>query len=77
MCVARHQRLTPIIPATQEAEIRRTTVQRQLGQILLETLSEKQTKEKRTGGVAQEVACLPSKREALNSNSSIVKKKNK
>jgi hypothetical protein len=33
--------LTPMIPATQEAEIRRTVLQSQPGQIILETLSQK------------------------------------
>jgi hypothetical protein len=33
--------LTPVIPATQEAEIRRITVQSQPRQIVLETLSQK------------------------------------
>jgi hypothetical protein len=35
----RHQRLTPVILATQEAEIRRIMVQSQPKQIVLETLS--------------------------------------
>jgi hypothetical protein len=38
---AGHQWLTPIILATQEAEIRRITVQSQPGQIVLKTLSQK------------------------------------
>jgi hypothetical protein len=38
---ARLQRLAPIIPATQEAEIRRIAVQSQPGQIVCETLSRK------------------------------------
>jgi hypothetical protein len=49
----RHQRLTPVIPATQEAEIRRIVVQSQPRQIVLETLSQKNPPQKRTGGVAQ------------------------
>jgi hypothetical protein len=43
------QCLTPVIPATQEAEIRRITVQRQPGQIVHETLSQKHPSQKRNG----------------------------
>jgi hypothetical protein len=39
--IARHQWLMPIILASQEAEIRRITVQSQPGQIVRETLSRK------------------------------------
>jgi hypothetical protein len=39
--LARCQWLTPVILATQEAEIRRITFQRQIGQIVYETLSQK------------------------------------
>jgi hypothetical protein len=39
----RHWWLTPIVLATQEAEIRRTTVGSQHGQIVPETLSRKTT----------------------------------
>jgi hypothetical protein len=44
----------PVILATQEAQIRRTAIQRQSGQVVYKTVSQKnkQTK-KRTGGVAQ------------------------
>jgi hypothetical protein len=49
------QWLTPVIPAIQEAEIRRITVQSQLGQIVRETLSRKTISQKRAGGVAQGV----------------------
>jgi hypothetical protein len=40
LMLVRCWRLTPIIPATQEAEIRRTEVQSQPGQIVRETQSE-------------------------------------
>jgi hypothetical protein len=44
---------TPVILATQEAEIRRIPVQSQPGQILRQTLSQKTFHKNRTGGVAQ------------------------
>jgi hypothetical protein len=48
--------LTPVIPATKEAEIRRIEVQSQLGQIVQETLCGKNpSQKKRGGGVAQVV----------------------
>jgi hypothetical protein len=55
--MARCQWLTPVIPATQKAEIRRITVQSRPGQIVHETLSRKYLtqKKKRAGGVAQGV----------------------
>jgi hypothetical protein len=49
---ARHQWLTPIILATQEAEIRRITVRSQPRQIVP---SRKKTSQKRAGGMAQDV----------------------
>jgi hypothetical protein len=48
--------LIPVIPATQEAEIRRIIALSQPGQIVCETLSQKyltHTHTQRTGGVAQ------------------------
>jgi hypothetical protein len=39
----------PVILAIQEAEIRRITVQSQPGQIVYETLSQKNSTQKRTG----------------------------
>jgi hypothetical protein len=46
--------LTPVIPATQEAEITRTTVQSQSGaNSSQDTISEKNPSQKRAGGVAQ------------------------
>jgi hypothetical protein len=46
----------PVILATQEAEIRRTAIQRQPRQIVHGTVSQKKSpSQKRTGGVAQDV----------------------
>jgi hypothetical protein len=48
--------ITPVILATQEAEIRRTAVQSQPGQIVCEILPQKKKKsQKRAGGVVQGV----------------------
>jgi hypothetical protein len=47
--------LTPVIPATWEAEIRRIEVRGQWGQTVHETLISKITRVKWTGGVAQVV----------------------
>jgi hypothetical protein len=56
MSWAKHQWLTPVIPATQEAEIRRIVVQSHIGQIVQEIQSQKYPKQKKkTGGVAQGV----------------------
>jgi hypothetical protein len=66
-----------IILATQEAEIRRMVGQRQLGQVVHKTISKVPEigTQKKDDGVNQVVECLPSKREALSSNSSIKKKR--
>jgi hypothetical protein len=48
-------RFTPVILATQEAEIRRIVVPSQPGQIVCETLSRKYPIQKKAGGVAQAV----------------------
>jgi hypothetical protein len=53
LSMARCQWLTPIILATQEAEIRRIVVQSQPRQIVRETLFQKYPSQKRAGGVAQ------------------------
>jgi hypothetical protein len=45
--------LIPVILATWKAEIRRIVVQSQLGQIVQETLSQKNLYKNRAGGVAQ------------------------
>jgi hypothetical protein len=47
--------LTPVIPATQEAEIKRISVRSQPRQTVHETLSQKNHHKKRAGGVAQGV----------------------
>jgi hypothetical protein len=47
--------LTPVILATQEAEIRRIPVPSQPGQIVHGTLSQKSPSQNRAGGVAQGV----------------------
>jgi hypothetical protein len=69
------QQLMPVIPATQEAEIRRIEVQSQPRQIVLETLPQKYPTQKRAGGVAQMVKYLPSKCEAKFKSQSHKKKK--
>jgi hypothetical protein len=43
----------PVILATQEAEIRSIVIQSQPGQIVGETLSRRNSSQKRAGGVAQ------------------------
>jgi hypothetical protein len=53
--LAGHHWLTPVIPTTQEAKIRRITVQSQ-PRIICETLSQKNPSQKRAGGVAQGVS---------------------
>jgi hypothetical protein len=73
--VARCRWLTPIIPATQEAEIRRIVVQGLPGQNESETLSQIYPTQKRAGRVDQVVECLPSKHESLSSNPKTTGKK--
>jgi hypothetical protein len=66
--------LTPVILATQEAEIRRMAVQSQPGKIVCKTLK-KNPSQKRTGEVTQVIRAPASKCEALRSNPSTAKKK--
>jgi hypothetical protein len=68
---------TPVILATQKAEIRRTMVQGQPRQTVCKTLSPKYPTQNRAGRVAEVVECLPSKHEVLSSNHSMEKKKKK
>jgi hypothetical protein len=65
----------PVILATQEAEIRRITVQSYPRQTVHENLSQKYLTQKRADRVTQVVEYLHSKCEALISNSSVTKKK--
>jgi hypothetical protein len=77
--------LTPVILATQEAEIRRIEVQNQPGQIVRYLKKKKKItkkgsnlstdKKKSADGVAQVAGHLPSKHEAFSSNPSAKKKK--
>jgi hypothetical protein len=53
MLKAKHWWLTPVILATQEAELRRIVVQIGPGQIVYETLSRKTLHKNRAGGMAQ------------------------
>jgi hypothetical protein len=65
----------PVIPAIQEAETKGITVRSQPRKIVLETLSQTYSTQKRTGSVAQAIEGLSSKCEVLNSNSSTNNKK--
>jgi hypothetical protein len=67
----------PVILATQEAEIRRTVVQSQPGQIVLKILSQKYPMQKRAGRMAQVLEHLSNQHEVLSSNPSTIKKKKK
>jgi hypothetical protein len=69
--MARHQWLMPIVLATQEAKIRRIMIQSHPWQ------RDPISNIKRAGGVARVIELLPSKCEALSSNHSTRKKKNK
>jgi hypothetical protein len=61
----------PVIPTTQEAEVRRVVVRSQSGQIIHKTISKKTHHKKKEGGLL--VGWLKVK--ALSSNLSITKKK--
>jgi hypothetical protein len=67
----------PVILVTQEAEIKRITVQGQPRQNVFKTLSQKHSTQKRAGGVAQVGEHLPRKCEALTSTTSMGEKKKK
>jgi hypothetical protein len=67
--------LTPVILATQEAEIRRISDCGQPRQIVHKTLSWKNPSQKRAGGVVQAAEHLPSKHEDPRSNPQYQKKK--
>jgi hypothetical protein len=68
--------LTPVIPATWEAEIRRIVGPGQPGQKARSLIS-KVTRAKRAGGGAQVVERLPHKHKVLSSNPGTTKKKKK
>jgi hypothetical protein len=72
--IAEHPWLTPVIVATQEAEIRRIMVWSQPGQIVPKTLSRIYSIQKGSSQVAQMVEFLPNKCEALSSNHSSPKR---
>jgi hypothetical protein len=65
----------PVIPVTQEAEIRRIMVRNQPQANSSQDPLLKNPSQKRAGGVAQVVECLSSKHEALTSNPSVAKGK--
>jgi hypothetical protein len=72
--LAGNQRLTPVILATQEAVIRRSSVCGQPMQTVHRTLSQKYPNTNQSCGVVQVVEGLLSKHEALNSNPGAPKK---
>jgi hypothetical protein len=74
---AGYQWLIPVSLATQEAVIRRIPVQSQPQANNSQDPITKISNTKRTGRVAQVIQHLPSKREALISNTSTTKKKKK
>jgi hypothetical protein len=72
---ARCQWLTPVILATQEAEIRRIVNQSQSQANSLRNPISKKSIQNRAGGVAQVVVWLPSKCKTLSSSPITTKKK--
>jgi hypothetical protein len=75
--IAGYQWLTSIIPATQEAALRRIAVRSQPRQIVHKTLAQKYLIQNRAGGVAQVVEHLPSKCKTLSSSPTTDKKEKK
>jgi hypothetical protein len=72
---ARHWWLTPIILATQEAEIKRLLIRSQPGKIVCETLSQQYPTLKRDGRLAQVVEPLLSRQFSVQTHSTTKTKK--
>jgi hypothetical protein len=71
----RRRWLTPVILATQEAEVRKIPVGSQLQQKVCKTLSQKHLIHKKADRVAQVIESLSSEHETLSSSTSTVKNK--
>jgi hypothetical protein len=74
---ARHWWLTPVVLATEKAEIRRIEVGSKLGQIVHKTLFQQHSTQNMAGGAHQVVESLPSNHKALISNPNTEKKERK